>query len=86
MADTQTCYLEDKFPRIAQQITLLWSHPELQTFFERLWIDDRGSRQGFPEECMAELMFIASLHQAAFPALYKGEDFANRSTKNLYLR
>jgi hypothetical protein len=86
MADNQFCYLEEKFPRIAQQLTLLWGHPEMEKFFEKLWIDDRGDRQGFPAECMTELMFVASLHQAAFPGVYQGQDFANRATKNLYSR
>jgi hypothetical protein len=88
MADQQTCHLEEKYPRIIQQLTLLWGHPELETFFEKLWIDDRGNRQGFPPEVMSELMFCSSLHRDAYPGLYMKLDsgFANRASDQFFGR
>jgi hypothetical protein len=59
--------LEANFARIAAQITLLWGYPEMDTFFSKLWIDDRGNRAGFPRPVMEDLMFLASLHQCAHP-------------------
>jgi hypothetical protein len=59
--------LEANFARIASQITLLWGYPEMDTFFSKLWIDDRGNRAGFPKPVMEDLMFLASLHHAAYP-------------------
>jgi tankyrase len=77
MADTQTSFIEEKYPRICQQLALMWGHPELEKWFEKMWIDDRGTRQGFPPEVMSELMFVSSLHQVAYPTL--GPQFANRA-------
>lgn len=57
--------LEREFARITEQITLMWGHPELDTFLARLCIDDRGNRKGFPMPVMEELMFLALLHQRA---------------------
>jgi hypothetical protein len=57
--------LEQEFARIAEQIALMWGHPELDTFLARLCIDDRGNRKGFPMPVMEELMFLALLHQRA---------------------
>jgi hypothetical protein len=55
--------LEQEFARIADQITLMWGYPELDTFLARLCIDDRGNRKGFPRPVMDELLFLTLLHQ-----------------------
>jgi hypothetical protein len=57
--------LEQEFARIAEQIILMWGHPELDTFLARLCIEDRGNRKGFPMPVMEDLMFLALLHQRA---------------------
>ena len=44
---------------------LLWGYPEMDTFFERLAIDTRGDREGFPAEVMSELMLLSVVHSAA---------------------
>jgi hypothetical protein len=59
--------LEAQFARIASQITLLWGYPEMDRFFSKLWIDDRGNRAGFPRPVMEDLMFLAALHNTAYP-------------------
>jgi hypothetical protein len=78
--------LEEKFARIVTQITLMWGYPEMDTFFNKLWIDDRGDRAGFPKAVMEDLMFLASLHQAAYPP-QPTTPYANRGlTQDIYYR
>ena len=55
-----------KFPRIAAQVVDLWGTPECDTFLNRLIIDDRGDRAGFPPEVLAALLDISRQHQQQF--------------------
>ena len=55
--------LEKKFPRIVEKLTLLWGHDGVSTFLSHLLIDDRGDRQGFTGDIMAEIMFLNNLHE-----------------------
>lgn len=59
--------LERHFPHVVTALQKLWGHPELEIYFQRLTMDDRGSRKGFPEEAWGEIYFLMALHQAAFP-------------------
>jgi hypothetical protein len=54
--------IEKQFPRIARSITLLWGYPEFLQYVDKLCLDDRGDRQGFPREVVEELLFLHSLH------------------------
>jgi hypothetical protein len=49
-----------------QAITLLWGHPEMNVYFEKLWLDD-GSRTPIAPEAMSELMLLAGVHQCLSP-------------------
>lgn len=53
--------LEKAFPHILDRIALLWGTPELETYLQRLMLDDRGNRSGFPPEVMRELAFLFEL-------------------------
>lgn len=64
---TQSSALEQQFPRITEKIVLLWGYPEMDIFFERLAIDLRGDREGFPPDVMSELMWLSRLHASAYP-------------------
>ena len=75
--------IEAQFPRIAQSIMLMWGHPELDRFFAKLTVDDRGDRQGFPPEVMSELMFLARLHGIAYPFEAAKPRYANRGGYDL---
>jgi hypothetical protein len=70
--------IEEKFPRIAEQITLLWGHPEMEKFFEKLMYDDRGGREGFPEDVMSELVFLGFIHARAYSTQQTKTRYANR--------
>jgi hypothetical protein len=58
--------LESLHPEFVQAITLLWGHPEMNLYFERLWLDD-GSRAPIAPEAMSELMLLAGVHQWLTP-------------------
>jgi hypothetical protein len=53
--------LEKRFPRIAREISLLWSGNEIVDYIDSLLLDNRGERMGFPIEVLDELMFLAGI-------------------------
>ena len=55
--------IEKNFPRIVEKITMLWGHEGIAAFLSHLLIDDRGDRQGFTGEIMAEIMLLNNLHE-----------------------
>ena len=54
--------LEQHYPRIAKGIVLQWGHPQLDQYVDQLLIDERGDREGFPEEVASELLFLQQVH------------------------
>ena len=64
MADLTTVSdIEKGFPRIVIDMTLQWGRPEFSQLLDHLLFDERGDRQGFPGEVLAELMFLKVLHE-----------------------
>jgi uncharacterized protein len=55
--------LETKYPRVFNEIISRWGGPEMDTFFEDLFVDKRGGRQGFPPEIMNDLMTLSRIHE-----------------------
>jgi len=58
--------VERHYPRIAQAIRQLWGTPEMDRFFNRMLIDERGNRAGFPSEVVQALLALSQLHQQAY--------------------
>ena len=57
--------LPERFPRIMNQIALLWRRPvQLDRYFEELLIDRRGDRQGFRFAVVLELNTLKDYHQS----------------------
>lgn len=56
----------EHYPRIAQVIRQLWGTPEADAFFNRMLIDERGNRAGFPPEVVRALLALSELHQHAY--------------------
>lgn len=56
--------LESRFPRIFQQIVMLWGKPELDTYLNDLMVTDRHDRQGFPDDVARELFRLSVAHGA----------------------
>ncbi len=73
--------LEEKFPRVTSAITLLWGNPEMETYFKRITVDDRGDREGFPPDVMSDILFLATLHGDAYPFGQQQSQYANRGMR-----
>jgi hypothetical protein len=67
-ASRQPSVLEALHPDIVQAITLLWGYPEMNQYFEKLWLDD-GTRSPIAPEAMSELMLLAGVHRWLAPQL-----------------
>jgi hypothetical protein len=59
--------LEKDFPRILVAIQSMWGYPELNTYFRKLTLDNRGDREGFPKEVWEEIFTLLYLHQMIVP-------------------
>lgn len=54
----------EQFPRIANQLSSLWKHPdELLEYIDELLVDRRGKRAGFPMEVAMELASIKDYYE-----------------------
>lgn len=84
MNDEQKSAIEAKFPHIAEKIVLLWGFPELDTMFDKLAFDERGDREGFPADVMSDLLFLAALHNVAYPFRKAQPQYANRGGYDLF--
>jgi hypothetical protein len=58
--------LERNYPAIARAIGLLWGYPEMNEYFDKLWLADDRSEPIDPE-VMADLMLLARVHQDVVP-------------------
>jgi hypothetical protein len=65
--DTYQTALEKDFPRILVAVQAMWGYPELNTYFRKLTLDNRGDREGFPKEAWEEIFTLLYLHQAIVP-------------------
>ena len=65
--DTYRSELEIGFPRVLQAIEALWGFRELNDYFRKLMIDERGDRVGFPPEAWEEIDLLQHIHQDLYP-------------------
>lgn len=80
--------LERKYPRMASAISLLWGYPEMNEYFDKLWLAD-GTSEPIDPEVMADLMLLARVHQDVLPVRPKsslasiyGTAYADRPAKD----
>ena len=59
--------VKHKYPRIYERIEATWGSIELDTYFDRLIIDDRGNRNGFPKEILNALLVLAKANRKELP-------------------
>ena len=59
--------LEKDFPRILFAIQSMWGYKELNTYFRKISMDDRGGREGFPPAVWEEIYTLSRLHQEIVP-------------------
>ena len=58
----------EKFPRIVEKIGILWGTVGMSRYFSEILFDERGDREGFPPEVMAELFALSNYHESAKPS------------------
>jgi hypothetical protein len=63
---TETSVVEARHPEIARAISLLWGFPEMNEYFDRLWLADGGQGPIDPD-AMSELMLLSRVHQSIVP-------------------
>ena len=80
--------LERNYPHMAKAISLLWGYPEMNEYFDKLWLAD-GASEPIDPEVMADLMLLARVHQELLPVRPKtslasiyGTAYANRPAKD----
>jgi len=66
-AEDYPSILETGFPRVIQAIQALWGYRELNDYFRKLMIDDRGGRDGFPPEAWEEIYLLQHIHEELIP-------------------
>lgn len=54
--------LEARFKRVFERMAELWGTPAFDDYVNGLFINDTGSRQGFPEDAMKEIFRLSRLH------------------------
>ena len=60
--------LMGRFPRIANQLAAVWSEiPSVRLSLDSLLVDDRGHRQGFPQDVLRELLLLRLYHESLHP-------------------
>jgi len=53
-------------PAVVRALTLLWGHPEMNQYFEKVW-SGRDPSLNLDPESMAEVMLLAAIHQRVCP-------------------
>jgi hypothetical protein len=58
--------LEQRYPAVVQALKLLWGHPEMNQYFEKV-SSGQDAALNLDPAAMAELMLLASVHQRICP-------------------
>ena len=66
-ADQCKTALEIHYPHVVEKIQLMWGYPEMNTYFLRLTVDERGDRDGFPPDVWDDLHILLRIHHELFP-------------------
>jgi len=63
--DAKITQLAVKYPRVANRIAENWSRPDItKPYLANLLIDDRGGREGFPPDVVAELLRLSHYYES----------------------
>ena len=67
--DVQPQALATQFPRLANRLAADWGSPEMcRAFLHLLLVDQRGNRQGFPDDVGRDLLALRSFYFELHPA------------------
>jgi hypothetical protein len=82
--------LESRYPGVLQSVSLMWGYPELNAYFDRLWLGD-GAQAPIDPEAMSELMLLAQVHQILVPqrpgrtlATIYGSEYGREGRRDLW--
>ena len=50
--------LEQQFPRILEEFVKRWHTPVFEPFCNKLIVDERGARKGFPQDVFDEILML----------------------------
>ena len=59
--------IEGRFPRIAKELRIRWGKDGFDDYLDKLLIDDRGGRAGFPPDVAQALLILSREHGQRFP-------------------
>ena len=78
--DPYVTTMERDFPRVLQAIQAMWGYQEMNLYFRKLMMDERGARDGFPKDVWEDLYMLAHMHQQILPdVIVQGApDFSDR--------
>jgi hypothetical protein len=60
-SDPYMSELEKQFPRIVEKIITMWPTADGEIYLQKLTIDERGDREGFSRDIIAEIMMLYSV-------------------------
>ena len=52
----------EKIPHLMQRLLLMWHQPGCEEFLDKLLVDDRGNRRGFPSDVVDELLMLIDVN------------------------
>lgn len=58
--------LKSLFPRIHDRLGATWGTPQCEAYLDRLILDDRGDRDGFPPQVLSALLVLQRVHAKQF--------------------
>jgi hypothetical protein len=69
--------IQEKFPKIAEKLSLMWGSAVLQDYLSKTIFDERGGRQGFPMPVVSALMRLHEYHDTLIPKVVSTDTWAN---------
>lgn len=63
--------LERKYPRIFASLMLLWDTPEAEAYFDKLMVNERADRDGFPPDVAGEIVHLSLIYAGQHPKQIK---------------
>ena len=58
--------IEQRFTHVSQQLVAMWPSEACAMYIQRLVISDRGSRQGFPQDVVDDLMMLYQINEMLY--------------------
>jgi hypothetical protein len=76
--------VEQQFPHIAQKLTLIWRSEAFGLYVKNLVVNDRDTRQGFPEEVVEDLMLLYEINEMRLRGVGLGQPATAKTFRSNY--